>query len=102
MRAVPLRFRRLDRVQTLGRSVPVATTFLSRLLGLAWLSRDRAGEGLLIPRCRSVHTFGMRFALDLRFLDAAGRVVEVRRSVPPARFLHCSLADAVLERPSGD
>ena len=36
----------------------------------AWLllDRHRAPEGLLIPRCRSVHTYGMRFPLDLLFL----------------------------------
>ena len=55
----------LERSGLLGLEVPVATTRLSRLLGLALLRRRRAGAGLLIPRCRSVHTFGMRFPLDL-------------------------------------
>ena len=59
--AHPLRFRRLPTAEVASRRVPVAVTLLSRLLGLALLSPGRAGEGLLIPRCRSVHTFGMRF-----------------------------------------
>jgi uncharacterized protein len=84
----------------LGFEVPVATTRFSRLLGLALLSCERAGPGLLIPRCRSVHTFGMRFALDLVFLDAEQRVVEIRREVLPRRVVHCSRAAAVLELPS--
>ena len=67
--AHPLRFRRLPTAEVASRRVPVAVTLLSRLLGLALLSPGRAGEGLLIPRCRSVHTFGMRFPLDLVFLD---------------------------------
>ncbi len=78
----------------------MAVSGLSRLLGLALLPRERAGQGLLIPRCRSVHTLGMRFRLDLVFMDAAGRVVELRREVPPGRFVRCPGAMAVLELPS--
>jgi uncharacterized protein len=96
----PLRFRRLRWTELLGVECPVATTRLSRLFGLALLSRERAGAGLLIPRCGSVHTLGMRFRLDLLFFDAAGRVIEIRRNVPPIRLVRCPAADAVLELPS--
>jgi uncharacterized protein len=96
----PRRFRRLERVELLGLDVPVATTRLSRLLGLALLSRERAGAGLLIPGCRSVHTIGMRFRLDLLFLDREGRVIEMRRDVPAGRFVRRAGADSVLELPS--
>jgi uncharacterized protein len=94
---LPRRLRRLRRESVLGFTVPVATTLASRLLGLALLERARAGEGLLIPNCRSVHTWGMRFRLDLRFLDPEGRVVEVRRGVGPGRIVRRSDASAVLE-----
>jgi uncharacterized membrane protein (UPF0127 family) len=87
-------------VEILGSTVPVATSLHSRLLGLALLSRGRAGAGLLIPRCRSVHTFGMRFPIDLLFLDAEGRVIELRRAVAPGRLMRCPGAVAVLELPS--
>ena len=100
MDAFPRRFRSLGRTRILGFEVPVASTFLSRVLGLARLSRDRAGPGLLIPRCRSVHTFGMRFPLDVVFLDEAGRVLELRRAIPPNRVVRCPGATAVLELPS--
>jgi uncharacterized membrane protein (UPF0127 family) len=96
----PQRFRRLERTELLGQEVPVATTWLSRLLGLALLPRERAGPGLLIPRCRSVHTLGMRFALDLLFLDERRRVIGIRRGVPPGRFVRWPGAMAVLELPS--
>jgi uncharacterized membrane protein (UPF0127 family) len=96
----PFRFRGLERRQFLGFEVPVATTRLSRLLGLAMLSRERAGAGLLIPGCRSVHTFGMRFPLDLLFLDSDGLVIEFCRDVPPGRVFRCRRAAAVLELPS--
>jgi uncharacterized membrane protein (UPF0127 family) len=96
----PLRFRSLERTELLGLELPVATTWLSRLLGLALLARERAGPGLLIPRCRSIHTFGMRFRLDLLFLDERHRIIEVRRDVPPGRVIRCPGAMAVLELPS--
>ncbi|MFL5872874.1 MAG: DUF192 domain-containing protein [Solirubrobacterales bacterium] len=79
---------------------PVAKSFRTRLLGLAWRDRERAGPGLLIPRCFSVHTFGMRFPLDVYFLDAEGRVLSVRRRVPPRRVVWQRGAAAILEIPS--
>lgn len=96
----PIRFAGLPRAILLGREVPVATTRRARLLGLAQLDRERAGPGLLVPRCRSVHTFGMRFALDLVFLDAEGAVAQLRREVPARRIVRWRAAVAVLELPS--
>lgn len=84
----------------LGRDVPVASGLRARLLGLSGLRREAVPDGLLIPRCASVHTFGMRFALDLVFLDAEGRPLAVRRSVPPRRLAWCSGAVMVLELPA--
>jgi uncharacterized membrane protein (UPF0127 family) len=81
--------------------LPVAESLRSRLVGLAWRERSQAGPGLLIPRCASVHTFGMRFELDLYFLDGDGGVIAVRRRVPPRRVVWCRGAAAVLEIPSG-
>ncbi|MDX6603288.1 MAG: hypothetical protein QOF13_2490 [Solirubrobacterales bacterium] len=94
------RFRglRVDRV--LGFEVPVATSLCSRLLGLAYLDRDGAGMGLLIPHCRCVHTFGMRFDLDLCFFDAGGAVIAVRQALRPRRVAFCGGAAAVLEVPA--
>jgi hypothetical protein len=94
------RFERLPRARLLGREVPIAATPLSRLLGLALLDRERAGEGLLIPRCACVHTLGMRFALDLLFLDGDLSVLELRRTVPAGRVARCRGAAAVLELPA--
>ena len=94
------RFTGLPEREILWVRVPVATTRRSRLLGLALLDRHEVGKGLLIPDCRSVHTFGMRFELDLFFLDELGKVVELRRGVRPGRVARCPDADAVLELPS--
>lgn len=83
-----------------GNEVPVAVGFRARLLGLALLDRDAAGTGLLIPRCASVHTFGMRFALDIYFLGSDDEILDVRRAVPPRRFVAHRGAVAVLELPA--
>src|SRR3954463_12528170 len=77
-----------------------ADSFRSRLLGLAFRREPPHGQALLIPRCRSVHTVGMRFPLDIAFLDERAAVVRLERSVPARRFLSCRRASAVLETPS--
>ena len=83
-----------------GVEVPVAVGLRARLLGLSHLDLEQAGPGLLIPRCACVHTFGMRFALDLVFLDARLRPLSVRRSVAPRTLAGRRGAAAVLELPS--
>ena len=64
--------------------------------------REGAGSGLLIPGCRSIHTFGMRFAIDVAFLDADGAVISRRAGVRPRRIVADRRAFAVLEVPSGE
>jgi len=80
----------------------VADGFRARLLGFAYLDRADAGAGLLIPRCASVHTFGMRFTLDLYFLDEAGEPLAIRHEIGPRRVVSCRGARAVLEIPAGE
>jgi uncharacterized protein len=101
-RSLAPRLRCLPRRTVLGREVAVARGLRGRLLGLALLDRERVGRGLLIPHCSSVHTFGMRFALDLVFLDADGTAIALRHRVGPCRFVRWRGADAVLETPSSD
>lgn len=102
MPPLPRRLHRLPRADLGGAlDVRLAATPRARLLGLALLDAEQvAGMGLLLPRTRSVHTFGMRFALDLVWLDGDGRVVRVDRAVPPRRLRSCRAARAVLELPS--
>jgi hypothetical protein len=94
------RLRRLPTAAFFGRQVPVATGLTARLLGLAYLDLGEAGSGLLIPSCSSVHTFGMRFALDIVFLDPHGAPLTVHRTVFRRHFISDRRADAVLELPS--
>jgi uncharacterized membrane protein (UPF0127 family) len=98
--------RRLDRLPSFTVAddavICEANTLASRLLGLAWLREAPSGHALLIADCRSVHTFGMRFAIDVAFLDAAGRAIRVERSVRRRRILSRREAFAVLEAPAGE
>lgn len=101
-RQISSRLRRLPVDVVLGREVPVALGLRARLLGLACLDLDEAGVGLLVPRCSSVHTFGMRFPLDLCFLDGKGTILLVRRAIRPRRVVFCRAAMAVLEVPAAE
>ena len=58
----------------------------SRLRGLIGRSALGYGEGLIIPRSKSIHTFGMRFAIDILFLDRGGHVIHLFHSLPRGRF----------------
>jgi uncharacterized protein len=100
MAPIARRLRHLPVTEVLGHEVPVAVDFAARLLGLSHLDQARAEAGLLIPCCRNVHTFGMRFALDLVFLDRDGRPCSRRRGVPPRRLAWDRRASAVLELPA--
>ena len=88
----------------------VAERYGQRLLGLVGLPALPPDTGLLIPRCRSVHTFGMRFSIDLLFVTVEGgslRVRDVRLGVPPFRVVRAAPSVrtqpglAVLELASG-
>jgi len=78
--------------------VEVAETLLSRTVGLIGRSNLLPDEALWIPRCRAVHTCGMRVPMDAVFMDRRLRVVAVRESVAPFRFPRpCWRAWGVLE-----
>ena len=82
--------------------IVVARSRWARLRGLALRRRAPPDTALLLPRCRSVHTFGMRFELDLIWLDEHGRVLAVDESVPPCRVRWRREAAAVVEVPAGN
>ncbi len=84
-----------------GLEVRVADTPFARLRGLAGLAQMPDGVALLLPRTRSVHTLGMRFALDLVWLDEDGHVVRIDRHVRPGRLRSSRAARSVLERAAG-
>jgi uncharacterized membrane protein (UPF0127 family) len=80
----------------------VARSRRARLLGLALRRRPPPGRALLMLRCRSVHTFGMHFGLDLVWLDRSGDVLAIDERVPPWRIRTRPKAAAVIEAPAGE
>ena len=64
----------------------VARSFRERRRGLAKMAPLPEDHGLRILKCNSVHTFGMRFPLDLVWLGRRGQVLRVDRDVPAGRM----------------
>jgi uncharacterized membrane protein (UPF0127 family) len=64
-----------------------AESFWQRFLGLMPYKELPAGEGMLLSPCQSVHTFFMRFAIDVIYLDTDKRIVEAYPNVKPWRVL---------------
>ncbi|HEX6491778.1 MAG TPA: DUF192 domain-containing protein [Gaiellaceae bacterium] len=80
----------------------VAATPLARMRGLLGRRSLASGEGLLLRPASSVHTFFMRFPIDLVFLSAGGEVLKVVGSLPPWRLAAARSAKAVVELPAGE
>jgi uncharacterized membrane protein (UPF0127 family) len=85
----------------LGESVEVADTSEKRRVGLLKHARLDPGSGLWIDPCESVHTFFMKFPIDLVYLDKHRKVRKVRHAVPPWRLSACLTAHSILELPAG-
>jgi uncharacterized membrane protein (UPF0127 family) len=84
-----------------GLRIAEARARAARMKGLARLDSLPRGAGLHIPGCPAVHTFTMRFPLDLIWLDRRGQVVRVDRDVPPKRMKACWRARSVVEVNAG-
>jgi uncharacterized membrane protein (UPF0127 family) len=80
----------------------VADRMLPRMKGLLGRRTLAPGEGLLIRPAPSIHTFFMRFPIDVVFLGADGRVLKVAHNVKPWRARSCRGARAVLELAASD
>lgn len=76
-------------------------SWLGRLAGLLGRRPPRLPVGIWLAPCRAVHTIGMRYALDLFFLDRHGRVVRVVSALPPWRLALCLRAVSVVELEAG-
>jgi uncharacterized protein len=78
-----------------------ANTVLKRMVGLLNRKALAQGEGLLLDRCYGIHTFGMRFSIDVLFLDKDFRVMRAVPALPPFRTSVVRQAVYVLELPVG-
>ncbi|MDA8433684.1 MAG: DUF192 domain-containing protein [Nitrospiraceae bacterium] len=88
--------------EELADDVTVAQGVVARMKGLLGQKSMRAGAALLIVPCKSVHTFGMRFPLDVLFLDKKGRVTALKEHLLPNRLTPLYIRAArVIEMPAG-
>jgi uncharacterized membrane protein (UPF0127 family) len=93
---------RLDRLVCDGdvvASIEVAKGAVARMRGL--LGRDGIDGALLLPRDNAVHTFGMRFAVDVAFLNRQGRVIDAITMTPRRLCRPRFRARAALEAEAG-
>ena len=84
-----------------GYRVAEADSRAARMKGLAKLDAMPESAALHIPKCWSVHTFTMRFPLDLIWLARDGSVVRIDENVPPRRVRTCVRARSVVEANAG-
>ena len=97
-----MRVRNVDRDAELGTRIGVADGWWSRSRGLLGRDALAPGEGLLLTPCRSIHMYGMRFPLDVAFLDREGTVVETYADLAPGRRTRWHrTARHALELPAG-
>ncbi len=93
--------RNLTRGTSIGDSIDTAENSAERRTGLLKQDKLDRGAGLWIVPCEAVHTFFMKFAIDLIYLDRKRRVRGLVRALRPWRLSMCLPAHSVLELPPG-
>lgn len=85
----------------LAARIEVAGDSASRRKGLLGRERLDPGEAIVIAPCQGVHTFGMRFAIDIVAVARDGLVIKIRSHVPRRRIVIALKAFAIIELASG-
>lgn len=80
----------------------IASNFVDRLIGLLKTPVLEKGEGLFIVPCNQIHMLGMKYAIDVVFVDKQGKVVGLTERIAPGQFSKAFFAaHACLELPAG-
>lgn len=83
-------------------NLQTAQGYWQRLIGLLGHSELDASEGLWFKNCSSIHTLGMRFAIDCIFIDKEMKVKSLKSNIKPFRWtLPVWGADSVIEARAG-
>ena len=93
--------RNQTRNTVLAERAEIADTAAKRRTGLLKHARLDTGQGLWIVPCEAVHSFGMKFAIDVVYIDRKKKVRKTRPGMVPRRISGCLLAHSVLELPVG-
>jgi hypothetical protein len=87
---------------TLADNVVLAQTAVSRLKGLLFYKEFKKGEALIIRPCNSIHTFFMRFPIDVIFVGANDKIVKIHQGIKPFKVTPIYFkSDFVIELPAG-
>lgn len=88
--------------KTLSSNVLVADNMTSRLIGLMFKKQLVGADGLLLDPCNSIHTFFMRYSLDIVFIGKGNKAVKIIRDLKPWRMTWIYFrAYKTLEVPAG-
>src|SRR5271167_4640079 len=79
----------------------IADTSIKRRTGLLKHTNLDSGEGLWIAPSEGVHTFGMKFPIDVLFLNKKKKILKVRPNMVKSRISFSLMAHSVLELPAG-
>jgi len=96
-----LRVRNVTRKVELGQKVRVAASMVARAVGLLTTPSLRSGEGLWLSPCKSIHTFFMRYPIDVLFLDHGGKVLHQKTYSPWKVSGWYGKSNGALELPAG-
>ncbi len=96
-----MRVTNVTRGTVLADSADIADTSAKRRTGLLKHKSLPKGQGLWISPCESIHTFFMKFPIDVLYLSRQKKVRKIRKSLKPWRLSACLLARSVLELPAG-
>jgi len=93
--------RNLTKGTLIATNAAAADTSAKRRTGLLKLESLPQGEGLWIVPTEGIHTFGMKFPIDVRFLSRARKGIKMRPNMGRRRISLCVWAHSVLELPAG-
>ena len=96
-----LRILNESRKSVVADRVDIANNAATRNRGLLKHTGLENGEGLWIVPCEGVHTIGMKFPIDVVFLNKQKKIVKIRPAMPKWRLSFCLRAHSVLELPAG-
>jgi uncharacterized membrane protein (UPF0127 family) len=96
-----LRVSNRTRQRVLAERADIADTSAKRRTGLLKHSGLERGQGLWIAPCEGVHTFGMKFPIDVVFLNRKKKVLKIRPNMVRGRIAFSLRAHSVLELPVG-
>ena len=79
----------------------LADTFYRRLKGLLGTTALPHGEGFIIKPCSSVHTFGMKYSIDVLFVDKNHKIIKKNENMRPGQVSMAFGSSYVIELPAG-